>query len=199
MGAIRNKRQKEYREAARVRMSIVAQLWRRHYTYRQIQEEVKARLDLQSYSLRTVGKDIERCIEEWKAQQRVEDTDAAIHLELARIDDVCREAWEAWEKSKQDGDKTRTKQTGVVPKSGNGEDGEQDGDDGKIVTVKVERTSEEQTNCGDPRYLEIVHKNLMERRKLLGLYSPEKKEVSGDLSFTSLLMQTGIVDDEGER
>lgn len=194
MGAIRNKRQKEYREAALLRMSIVAQLWRRHYTYRQIQEEVKARLDLQTYSLRTVGKDIERCIEEWKAQQRIEDTEAAIHLELARIDDVCREAWEAWEKSKQDADKTRTKQTGVVPK-GNGEDGEQSGE---IQTVKVERTSEEQTNCGDPRYLDIICKCAMERRKLLGLYSPDKKEVSGDLSFTNLLMQTGIVD-EGQQ
>lgn len=192
MGAIRNKRQKEYREAALVRMSIVAQLWRRHCTYRQIQEEVKARLDLQSYSLRTVGKDIERCIEEWKAQQRIEDTDAAIHLELSRIDDVCREAWEAWEKSKQDADKTRTKQTGVVPKGGNGEDAES----GEIQTVKVERTSEEQTNCGDPRYLDIICKCAMERRKLLGLYSPDKKDVSGSMSFTNLLMQTGIVDEE---
>lgn len=194
MGAIRNKRQKEYREAALVRMSIVAQLWRRHYTYRQIQEEVKARLDLQTYSLRTVGKDIERCIEEWKAQRRIEDTDAAIQLELARIDDVCRQAWEAWEKSKQDGDKTRTKQTGVVPKGDNGDNAES----GEIQTVKVERTSEEQTNCGDPRYLDIICKCAMERRKLLGLYSPDKKEVSGSMSFTDLLMQTGIVENEGQ-
>lgn len=196
MGGKTNKRQKEYREAALLRMSIVAQLWGRHYTYRQIQEEVKARLDLQTYSLRTVGKDIERCIKEWKAQQRIKDTEAAIHLELARIDDICREAWNAWEKSKQDADKTRTKQTGVVPKSNNGGDGEQSGE---IQTVKVERTSEEQTNCGDPRYLDIICKCAMERRKLLGLYSPDKKEVAGELSFTSLLMQTGIVDDEEQQ
>lgn len=195
MGAIRNKRNKEYREAALVRMNIVAQLWRRHCTYRQIQDEVKARLDLQSYSLRTVGKDIERCIEEWRAQQRVEDMDAAIHLELARIDDVCREAWEAWEKSKQDADKTRTKQTGVVPQGGKGNGDEQNGE---IQTVKVERTSEEQTNCGDPRYLDIICKCAMERRKLLGLYSPDKKEVSGNLSFADLLMQTGIAENEGQ-
>ena len=60
----------------------------------------------------------------------------------------------------------------------------------------MEQQREEVICYGDPRYLEVVHKNLIERRKLLGLYSPEKKEISGDLSFTNLLMQTGIVDEE---
>lgn len=186
---------KDYRQAQIVRMDIIAQLYKRGYSYRQMQEEVKARLDLSGYSLRTVYKDVQALLAEWR-ETRIENLDQALQLELERINDIIREAWEAWEKSKQDGDKTRTKQTGVVPQGGNGTGDEQSGE---IQTVKVERTSEEQTNCGDPRYLEIVHKNLMERRKLLGLYSPEKKEVSGDLSFTSLLMQTGIVDDEGER
>lgn len=182
---------KDYRRAQIVRLDIIAQLYKRGYNYRQMQQEVKARLDLQSYSLSTVHKDVQALLAEWR-QTRIESLDHAIQLELERIDDIIREAWEAWDKSKQDGDKTRTKQTGIVPKGGNGEDE----DSGEIKTVKVERTSEELTNCGDPRYLEIIHKNLMERRKLLGLYAPDKKEVSGDLSFTNLLMQTGIVEDE---
>lgn len=191
----KNKRSmKDYRQAQIVRLDIIAQLYKRGYSYRQMQEEVKARLDLQSYSLNTVHKDVKALLAEWR-ETRIENLDLAIQLELERIDEIIREAWEAWDKSKQDGDKTRTKQTGVVPQKGDGED-EPQGEDGKIVTVKIERTSEELMNCGDPRYLEIVHKNLTERRKLLGLYSPEKKEVSGDLSFTNLLMQTGIVDEE---
>lgn len=186
------KKMKDYRQAQIVRMDIIAQLYKRGYSYRQMQEEVKARLDLQSYSLRTVHKDVNTLLAEWR-EMRIENMDLAVQLELERIDDVIREAWEAWEKSKQDGDKTRTKQTGMPTQPGDGDEG---GGNGEIITIKLERTTEEQTNCGDPRYLEIIHKNLTERRKLLGLYSPEKREVSGDLSFTSLLMQTGIVDEQ---
>lgn len=186
------KKMKDYRQAQIVRMDIIAQLYKRGYSYRQMQEEVKARLDLQSYSLRTVHKDVNTLLAEWR-EMRIENMDLAVQLELERIDDVIREAWEAWEKSKQDGDKTRTKQTGMPTQPGEGDEG---GGNGEIITIKLERTTEEQTNCGDPRYLEIIHKNLTERRKLLGLYSPEKREVSGDLSFTSLLMQTGIVDEQ---
>lgn len=192
MGFKSRKSQRDYRNAQLIRLEIIAQLFKRGYNYRQMQQEVKARLDLQSYSLSTVHKDVRTLLSEWR-ETRIDNIDHALQLELERIDDIIREAWEAWDKSKQDGDKTRTKQTGVVPQGGK-DDGDEPG--GGIQTVKVERTSEEQTNCGDSRYLEIIHKNLMERRKLLGLYSPDKKEVSGDLSFTSLLMQTGIVEDE---
>ena len=189
------KKMKDYRQAQIIRMDIIAQLYKRGYSYRQMQEEVKARLDLQSYSLRTVHKDVQALLEEWRGT-RIENIDHAVQLELERIDDIIREAWEAWEKSKQDADKTRTKQTGV-PRQPDEEEGNGGSrGDGEIVTIQLERTSEEQTNCGDPRYLEVIHKNLTERRKLLGLYSPEKREVSGDLSFTNLLMQTGIVDEE---
>ena len=66
------------------------------------------------------------------------------------------------------------------------------------VTVKVEQQKEEIICYGDPRYLDIIHKLLIERRKLLGLYAPEKREISGNVSFEQLLMQTGIIEDEKE-
>ncbi len=182
---------KDYRQAQIVRLDIIAQLYKRGYSYRQIREEVMARLDLQAYSLHTVHKDVNALLAEWR-ETRIENLDHAVQLELERIDEVTREAWEAWEKSKQGGDKVRTKQTGVPQPPG--EDG--DGGEGGIATIKLERTSEEINANGDPRYLEIIHKNAMERRKLLGLYSPDKKEIAGDLSFTNLLMQTSIVDEE---
>lgn len=189
----KKKKMKDYRQAQIVRMDIIAQLYKRGYSYRQIQEEVKARLDLQSYSLRTVHKDVNTLLTEWR-ETRIENIDHAVQLELERIDDIVREAWDAWEKSKQDGDKTRTKQTGM-PYQSSGDNPPEAQSEDKIVTIKLERTTEEVTNCGDPRYLEIIHKNLTERRKLMGLYSPEKREVSGDLSFTNLLMKTGVIDD----
>lgn len=189
------KRMKDYRQAQTVRLDIIAQLYKRGYSYRQIREEVMARLDLQSYSLHTVHKDVNALLAEWR-KTRIENLDHAVQLELERIDEVTREAWEAWEKSKQGGDKVRTKQTGVPQPAG--EDDGNGNNEGGITTIKLERTSEEINANGDPRYLEVIHKNAMERRKLLGLYSPEKREIAGDLSFTSLLMQTSIVDEQEE-
>lgn len=188
--AERKKKMKDYRQAQIVRLDIIAQLYKRGYSYRQIREEVMARLDLQAYSLRTVHKDVQTLLAEWR-ETRIENLNHAVQLELERIDDLTREAWEAWEKSKLGGDKVRTKQTGVPQQTG--DDG--DGSEGGIATIKLERTSEEVNANGDPRFLEVIHKNAIERRKLLGLYSPEKREIAGDLSFTNLLMQTSIVDE----
>ena len=110
---------------------------------------------------------------------------------MERIDEIIKEAWAAWDKSKTDYEKKKAKQQGIPGSSG--EDGESS--EG-VITIKMEQQREEVICYGDPRYLEVGHKNLIKRRKLLGLYSPEKKEISGDLSFTNLLMQTGIVDEE---
>ena len=55
----------------------------------------------------------------------------------------------------------------------------------------MKQTSEDVVSYGDPRYLEVINRLLMERRKLLGLYSPEKMDVSGDMSFYAMLMHTG--------
>lgn len=190
MGAT-GKKMKDYRQAQIVRLDIIAGLYKRGYSYREIREEVMNRLDLQSYSLRTVHKDIQQLLEEWR-ETRIENFDHAVQLELERIDEIIKEAWAAWDKSKTDYEKKKAKQQGI-PGGGN-DDGESN--EGGVITIKMEQQREEVICYGDPRYLEVVHKNLIERRKLLGLYSPEKKEISGDLSFTNLLMQTGIVDEE---
>lgn len=181
---------KDYRQAQIVRLDIIAGLYKRGYCYREIRDEVMNRLDLKSYSLRTVHKDVQRLLKEWR-ETRIENFDHVVQLELERIDDIIKEAWAAWDKSKTDYEKKKAKQQGVPVGE---EDGNGNGGDG-VITVKMEQQREEVVCYGDPRYLEIVHKNLIERRKLLGLYSPEKKEISGDLSFATLLMQTGVVNE----
>lgn len=183
------KRMKDYRQAQIVRLDIIAGLYKRGYSYREIREEVMARLDLQSYSLRTVHKDVQQLLEEWR-ETRLENIDHAVQLELERTDEIIKEAWQAWEKSKADYEKKVARQQGI-PGSSNGESDSSDG----VVTTKLEQLREEVVCCGDVRYLDVIHKNLVERRKLLGLYSPEKKEISGGLTFTNLLMQTGVVDE----
>lgn len=188
MSYANKKSMKDIRQAQVVRIDIIAGLYKRGYSYREIRQEVMSRLNLPSYSLRTVQKDITCMMAEWR-ETRMANIDDAVQLELERIDEIVKEAWAAWEKSKLDYEKVKAKQQGVPVKDGG------DGGSGGIATVKMEQYKENVQSCGDPRYLDIIHKNLMERRKLLGLYSPEKKEVTGDLSFTNLLMETGMANE----
>lgn len=164
-----------------LRLDIVAKLYKHGYSYREIQAEVKARLALDTYALSTVKADVDTLLAQWREERKI-DLEANLNAELARIDEIIKEAWEAWEKSKEDYEKNSTKQRGVPQ------------DSGEILTAYIEKAINEQRSCGDPRYLDIIDKQLRERRKLLGLYAAEKKEVA--MTFETALMQTGIEDDE---
>lgn len=155
--------------ARMLRIGIISKLLKhRDYTCRELCEEVKTRLGLETLSPTTVAKDIKLLLAEWKAE-RLKNYDDYVRVELKRIDQLLDEAWEAWYKSKQDYEKSRARQVGVP--NGDGEEG--------ITTTHVEQMKENVNACGDPRYLELIHKFLVERRKLLGLYAPERKELTG--------------------
>lgn len=185
------RRTRDYRGMQIVREEIASELYKRGYTYRDIRREVMARLNLQTYSLDTVHRDINRMLA--KAAARADyNMDKMLQLELARIDDMMREAWAAWEKSKEDYLDTQQIMRGTPKASDKGEES-------GVDTTSMEQRRKEIRSCGDPRYLELINKLLIERRKLLGLYAPEKKELSGSVSFTDLLMATSaepITDDD---
>lgn len=169
MGTLKNeKRKRNYRRSAILRQEIVSQLFKRGYSYTEIRREVMTRLNLASYSLSTVCKDVNTLLGEWR-KFRIDNLDYALQLELQRIDDLIKEAWEAWEKSKTDGVEKTSKQRGVPVADDEGEE--------SVTTVSMEQTQKEVHPCGDPRYLELINKLLVERRKLLGLYPPEKREL----------------------
>ena len=105
-------RLRRFHTAKLLRMDILSTLYKRGYSYREMRSEVMARLNLQSYSLETVKKDIDALLEEWRAT-RIEDLDLALQLELERIDTLVKEAWAAWEKSKEDYKRKKMKQQGV--------------------------------------------------------------------------------------
>ena len=181
-------RLRRFRTAKLLRMDILSTLYKRGYSYREMRSEVMARLDLQSYSLETLKKDIDSLLEEWR-ETRIEDLDLALQLELERIDNLVKEAWEAWEKSKENYKRVKNAQKGIpgTPE----EDDNGNIKPSEIITVEMKQNSEEVVCYGDPRYLEVINRLLMERRKLLGLYSPEKMDLSGDMSFYAMLMKTG--------
>ena len=175
------------RQKKLARLEIVATLYKRGYSIRKIQSEVMARLDLKTYSVATVHSDIKSLLEEWR-ENRIEDMDAALQLELERIDDTVWELWEQWEKSKTDYTKTARKQKGSPTRD------EQTGQS-SIRTYQTERTDTEVIRLGDPSYISEIRMQLAERRKLLGLYAPEKKDIQGGMSFASFLIESGMLDE----
>lgn len=194
MSIQQRKSQRQEREA---RLPIVANLYKRGYSCRQIQAEVKKRLNLDSYGHSTAFRDIQYLLKEWR-EDRKETIDDALELELTRIDDTVKELWEQWEKSKLDYQRVSTTQKGSPRKPSKDRNGQAQGEGG-IETYAVEQYKTNVVGLGNPQYISEIRAQLMERRKLLGLYAPEKKDISGEVSFASYLVESGLIDDaEGE-
>jgi hypothetical protein len=129
----------------------------RLYLQRMTQREIGERLGL---SRQQVGYDLEAIRQEWLKSSLV-NFDARRAEELARIDRMEREYWDAWETSKKEKETTTSEQ---VNKGG--------GEQTKAAIRKVEQT-------GDPRYLAGVERCVDRRCKLLGLNAPlEIRDVS---------------------
>ena len=91
-----------------------------------------------------------------------------IAREVATIDTQLKEAWSAWEFSKK----------GIQHKKSRKE--KKVGDDSLEGSYDLsEIICEEDTTAGDVKYLQHINELGKEKRKLLGLYAPEKKENSG--------------------
>lgn len=176
------------------RLEIVSQLYKRGYSIRAIRAEVMRRLDLATYSTQTVHKDIQTLLKEWR-ESRLDDMDDALQLELTRIDETVRELWEQWEKSKEDYTKTQRKRKGAPARNNQ----DNNGNDGGIRTFSVEEKTQEVIGLGNPAYISEIRQQLAERRKLLGLYAPEKRDIQGGMSFAAFLMESGMIDDAEQK
>lgn len=143
------------------------------------------RLNLKTYSTSTVQSDLKTVLEELQ-EQRLDNSEYALQLELERIDETCRELWAQWEKSKEDYVRTMRKRKGV-PQFGD--------EGGKSRTTQIETSESNVVGLGNVAYIAEIRAQLQERRRLLGLYPPDKKEVSGELSFANLLMESGMLDE----
>ena len=154
-------------------MVIVADLYKRGWSIKKIADEVRTRMNT-TCSTRTIWNDIQDLIKEWQAT-RISDTDQRMELELQRIDDCVAELWEQWDKSKEDWVREYNKRVGVPVENQEG------GGNGntEIQTVKRENTTENVVGLGNPAYMAEIRQQLMERRKLLGLYAATKTEVTG--------------------
>lgn len=162
---------KRRNQAKLARLEIISKLYLRGYSIRQLNAEVIKRLNLESYSTRTTLNDIRTLLAEWK-ENRLDNMDDAVQLELERIDETVRELWGQWEKSKEDYTATVNTRKGAPRR--NAETGQRD-----IQTYSVEERSNNVVGLGNPSYISEIRQQLAERRKLLGLYAPERRDISG--------------------
>ncbi len=188
MSKAQQQRRNQFKAA---RLEIVSQLYKRGYSVRAIRAEVMRRLDLATYSTQTVHKDVQTLLKEWR-ESRLDDMDDALQLELTRIDETVRELWEQWEKSKEDYTRTQRKRKGTPTRSNQDNNS---GGEGGIRTFSVEEKTQEVIGLGNPAYISEIRQQLAERRKLLGLYAPEKRDIQGSMSFSAFLMESGMIDD----
>lgn len=91
-----------------------------------------------------------------------------IARELAAVDTQLKETWAAWEFSKKG---IQHKKTRAEKKQGD------DSLEGSYNLTEV--ICDEDTTAGDVKFLQHINDLGKERRKLLGLYAPEKKETKG--------------------
>ena len=117
-------------------------------------------------------------LKEWR-ESRLEDIDDALQLELTRIDDTVQELWEQWEKSKEDYTRTQRKRKGAPARSGNQDN---NSSDGGIRTFSVEEKTQQVIMLGNPAYIAEIRQQLAERRKLLGLYAAEKRNITEEVT-----------------
>lgn len=120
------------------------------------QTEIAARLNL---GVATVCRDLKPYHERWQEEAR-RDIATRKAEQLAQLDQLLREYWEAWERSKA----PRKVSTVSKAAGGNG--------DGSATVRSEERT-------GDPRFLEGVRWCMERRAKLLGLDAPTRTEHTG--------------------
>lgn len=168
MSAPQDRRKQQIRQA---RLEIVSELYKRGYSLRKITAEVKRRLNIPKLAVSTTYNDVQTLLKEWR-ESRIENIDQALQLELERIDDTTAELWEQWDKSKEEAQKTTTTRSGRIKgKGGSG--------------IETDAVSESRTNVGglgNPAYIAEIRQQLIERRKLLGLYAPEARQVKGEVT-----------------
>lgn len=165
------------RKVKEARLVIVAECYSRGMSYRAIRAEVMSRLNLETYSTRTVSNDIESLLKDWRKQRSTE-TELGVELLLERNRQHYQEVREEWDQSRKDRVKTENKKKGIPEALGKSK-AQKAGEPGKITTILQEEKRITELGEGDPRYMELMIKLEDQRARILGLYAPVKQEITG--------------------
>jgi hypothetical protein len=136
------------------RRKTVASLYLRGKFQSEISNEVKV-------DRCTISRDLKVIEEEW-LKSGVMDLNAAKARELAKLDEIERQAWDAWEKSRKDAE--------IMEVTGTAQGGKGRPDKVKKIT---------KGQAGDSRFLAIILDCANQRSEILGLDAPRKLEHGG--------------------
>lgn len=153
------------------RLPIVAKMMSRGAAVVDIQSELKKELGVEITD-RTIYNDMKYLKEKWQEEEH-ENITTYVKQELKRIDEIIWELWKKWEQSCKDYERTITRQYGE-PNSR-----------GEIETTRVERVTEEVKGAGNVNIIAEIRHNLIERRKLLGLY--QQNDYTADVKLASII------------
>jgi predicted transcriptional regulator len=117
----------------------------------------------------TVSRDLKILQQEWQVA-RINDIDERKRQELAKIDNLELEYWDAWRRSQND------KETVIA----------------RVKAGEKETTERREGQAGDPRFLDGVQWCINKRCELLGLNAPK----GVDLTTNGKELSTQKVDDE---
>lgn len=132
----------------------------RMYLAGRIQADIADELGI---SQATVSRDLKAVQAEWK-EARINDIDERKRQELAKIDNLELEYWDAWRRSCENAEIETTK-----AQAGRGSEGPD----------RIEKTKRVEGQTGDPRFLTGVMTCINKRCELLGLNAPVKNEMTG--------------------
>lgn len=182
-----NKRSTQKRRQIReARLQIVSELRLQGKSVRQIADAVTARLQLKKkVSTGTIHSDLKLLLQQWREDNN-QNTEEWVQLEVARVDMLIAELYEAWEKSKRDYERTRASQERrqIEFEDKESKEGINNGKPkGKTKHpasfLKQSQSRENIINYGNVGYISEIRKLLEYRAKLLGLYAPDRKELTG--------------------
>lgn len=146
----------------------------RLYLKGKTQTEIAEDLNL---SQPTVSRALKDCREDWKASAVVA-IDERKAQELAKIDTLELEYWNAWRRSQEDAE---TRQSKMV--------GQEVGDEKQ--PTKIERTVRTDEQVGDPRFLAGIQWCINKRCEILGIDAPTKiaqTDPSGEKEATGIFI-----------
>ncbi len=117
-------------------------------------------------SRQQIGYDLITIQKRWRESTAI-NMDEAKQKELARLDELEREYWQAWESSKAERTKARQETDGTKDKTG------------KPIVKKS--SMEKEQRDGNPAFLQGVLSCIDRRCKLLGLDAPTESKVTGKI------------------
>jgi hypothetical protein len=156
------------------RCIMVAEMYLRGLTMRQIAKEVNDTGKFRIITHVTAFRDCEYLLKQWK-EQRINDVDTLKQAELQKLLKLERAYWDAWDRSVKEGQKK------VSVKSGFNSFGDIE-----------EKTTENLILFGDPRFLQGIERVIKQRCEILGLNAPVKM----DATFVQTEPIVGIVINE---